>query len=137
MGDKLMGEVLGNHGPRPPREWWVLLDLAINADDHTRRVTCSLGYLIKQTKNPETAVRQWLANLHEAGLIRTIEHAAGGDCAVYEIQPIPPWVAPAVAPARTALYRIFGDADLLLYIGISKDFGTRWKQHAKAQPWWD
>ena len=38
---------------------------------------------------------------------------------------------------RTALYRIFGDADLLLYIGISKNFGTRWKQHAKTQPWWD
>lgn len=38
---------------------------------------------------------------------------------------------------RTALYRIWGDADLLLYIGVSKDFGNRWKQHAKQQPWWD
>ena len=37
---------------------------------------------------------------------------------------------------ETALYRIFGDADLLLYIGISNDFGRRWKQHAKKQPWW-
>jgi predicted GIY-YIG superfamily endonuclease len=37
---------------------------------------------------------------------------------------------------RTALYRIWGTADLLLYIGVSKDFGTRWKQHAKTQPWW-
>jgi len=37
----------------------------------------------------------------------------------------------------TALYRIWGEADLLLYIGISKDFGARWKQHAKRQPWWD
>ncbi len=36
----------------------------------------------------------------------------------------------------TALYRIWGEADLLLYIGISDEFGTRWKQHAKAQPWW-
>lgn len=39
-------------------------------------------------------------------------------------------------PEPTALYRIFGDADLLLYIGISDDFGARWKRHAKAQPWW-
>lgn len=39
-------------------------------------------------------------------------------------------------PERTALYRIFAGGDLLLYIGISKDFGTRWNQHAKAQPWW-
>ena len=37
----------------------------------------------------------------------------------------------------TALYRIWGDADLLLYIGVSDDFGSRWKQHAKQQPWWD
>jgi hypothetical protein len=36
----------------------------------------------------------------------------------------------------TALYRIYGDADLLLYIGISDDFGRRWRQHAKKQPWW-
>jgi hypothetical protein len=38
---------------------------------------------------------------------------------------------------RTALYRIFGDADLLLYIGISDDFGIRWKAEARKFPWWD
>lgn len=37
---------------------------------------------------------------------------------------------------RTALYRIWGDADLL-YIGITNNFGRRWNQHAKRQPWWD
>ena len=37
---------------------------------------------------------------------------------------------------ETALYRVYGEADLLLYIGISNDFGRRWKQHAKRQPWW-
>lgn len=31
------------------------------------------------------------------------------------------------APEPTALYRVFGEADLLLYIGVSKDFGSRWK----------
>lgn len=36
----------------------------------------------------------------------------------------------------TGLYRIFGDEDSLLYIGISDSFGTRWKQHSKVQPWW-
>lgn len=40
-------------------------------------------------------------------------------------------------PEETALYHVFGEADLLLYIGISKDFGRRWKEHAKKQPWWD
>src|SRR6266704_3240234 len=38
---------------------------------------------------------------------------------------------------HTALYRIWGDAGLLLYIGISNNFGTRWKEHAKRQPWRD
>lgn len=37
---------------------------------------------------------------------------------------------------RTALYRIWGEAGQLLYIGISNDFGRRWKEHAKQQPWW-
>jgi hypothetical protein len=45
-------------------------------------------------------------------------------------------VTVAACPGSTALYRVFGDADLLLYIGISKDFGGRWKQHARTQPWW-
>jgi predicted GIY-YIG superfamily endonuclease len=36
----------------------------------------------------------------------------------------------------TALYRIRGEEALLLYIGISDDFGRRWKEHAKQQPWW-
>jgi len=42
------------------------------------------------------------------------------------------------APADgTALYRIRGEGAVLLYIGISDDFGRRWKEHAKRQPWWD
>lgn len=40
------------------------------------------------------------------------------------------------AAVRTALYRVWGEADLLLYIGISDYFGVRWGKHAKAQPWW-
>jgi hypothetical protein len=38
---------------------------------------------------------------------------------------------------ETGLYRIYGDAHLLLYIGISKNFGRRWHQHARRQPWWN
>ena len=40
-------------------------------------------------------------------------------------------------PERTALYRIYSTEDLLLYVGISKNFGIRWNQHAKKQPWWN
>jgi hypothetical protein len=38
---------------------------------------------------------------------------------------------------RTALYRIRGEADLLLYIGISWSPALRWNQHQVTQPWWD
>ena len=38
---------------------------------------------------------------------------------------------------RTALYRMFDASGALLYIGVSKDFGRRWKEHARTQPWWD
>ncbi len=37
---------------------------------------------------------------------------------------------------RTAVYRLFAADDTLLYVGVAKRFGTRWEQHAKAQPWW-
>ena len=37
---------------------------------------------------------------------------------------------------RTAIYRAFGSDDDLLYVGISKDFGRRWRQHAATKPWW-
>jgi predicted GIY-YIG superfamily endonuclease len=37
---------------------------------------------------------------------------------------------------RTAVYRLFDTEDDLLYIGVSDQFGARWHQHAKVQPWW-
>jgi predicted GIY-YIG superfamily endonuclease len=36
----------------------------------------------------------------------------------------------------TALYRLFGDGDELLYTGISNVFGRRWHQHSKDKEWW-
>ena len=41
------------------------------------------------------------------------------------------------SPERTSVYRLYSAADQLLYVGIAKRFGSRWEQHAKAQPWWD
>jgi hypothetical protein len=34
------------------------------------------------------------------------------------------------------VYRPFDAEGGLLYIGVSKDFGERWKKHAQTQPWW-
>lgn len=39
-------------------------------------------------------------------------------------------------PSRTALYRLFDDADVLLYVGIAEDPRERWNQHASDKPWW-
>jgi hypothetical protein len=36
----------------------------------------------------------------------------------------------------TALYRLFGEDNALLYVGISDTFGRRWHEHAHSQPWW-
>lgn len=37
---------------------------------------------------------------------------------------------------RTALYRFFNAEDVLLYVGITKNFGQRWINHASSKPWW-
>jgi predicted GIY-YIG superfamily endonuclease len=37
---------------------------------------------------------------------------------------------------RTAVYRVYGDTDDLLYVGVAKSFGRRWSQHSSAKPWW-
>lgn len=35
-----------------------------------------------------------------------------------------------------ALYRFFDASSVLLYIGITADPGSRWKQHRDDKPWW-
>ncbi|MFJ9420759.1 type II toxin-antitoxin system prevent-host-death family antitoxin [Streptomyces sp. NPDC101249] len=37
---------------------------------------------------------------------------------------------------RTALYRLYDDTGLLLYIGISHQPEVRFEQHAKSKVWW-
>lgn len=37
---------------------------------------------------------------------------------------------------RTALYRLYDDADVLLYVGIAFDPEARWLGHSALQPWW-
>ncbi|MCX5202448.1 hypothetical protein OG897_13445 [Streptomyces sp. NBC_00237] len=39
-------------------------------------------------------------------------------------------------PERTALYRLYDAESDLLYIGISRAPETRFKVHARYQPWW-
>lgn len=37
---------------------------------------------------------------------------------------------------RTALYRLFAESGVLLYIGVSNDPEVRYVQHAADKPWW-
>jgi len=37
---------------------------------------------------------------------------------------------------RTALYRLYDDADRLLYVGISRNPDVRWGQHSISKAWW-
>jgi predicted GIY-YIG superfamily endonuclease len=38
---------------------------------------------------------------------------------------------------RTAVYRIRGEAGVLLYIGMTSSPSIRWNAHQLEQPWWD
>ncbi|MFC9341436.1 hypothetical protein ACFT0G_25405 [Streptomyces sp. NPDC057020] len=37
---------------------------------------------------------------------------------------------------RTALYRLYDDAELLLYVGVADNPRVRFGQHARDKPWW-
>jgi len=39
-------------------------------------------------------------------------------------------------PERTALYRLYGAHDRLLYVGITNNPTVRWASHSATQPWW-
>lgn len=36
----------------------------------------------------------------------------------------------------TTLYRLYADNGDLLYVGITKNVGARFKEHANTKPWW-
>ncbi|CQR59266.1 GIY-YIG nuclease family protein [Streptomyces leeuwenhoekii] len=40
------------------------------------------------------------------------------------------------APGCTAVYRFYGAAGELLYVGITSDPKSRWRSHAGEKPWW-
>lgn len=45
-------------------------------------------------------------------------------------------VATVATRKPTAIYRFYGEKDVLLYVGITDRFGVRWSNHAKQKPWW-
>lgn len=102
VGYALVREIAASRPPSPGPEWWLLVDLAIDADDVTRRTACGFDYMMERTSAPRSTVLRWLKKLREAGLIMTAEKSAGGSAgrkgkrAVYEIQ-VPPALAARIA----------------------------------------
>lgn len=47
------------------------------------------------------------------------------------------WWARPPEERMTVLYRLYGENDVLLYVGISGRWLTRMKQHSKDKPWFD
>jgi len=43
---------------------------------------------------------------------------------------------PHLAAERTALYRLYDGAGVLLYVGITHDPESRWTAHAATKAWW-
>lgn len=102
VGYGLVVEIASNRPPSPGPEWWLLLDLAMDADDVTRRTACGFDYMMERTQAPRSTVHRWLKKLRDDGLLVTAEKAAGGAVgrkgkrAVYEIQ-VPPRLAARVS----------------------------------------
>ena len=95
VGSQLAKEITDAHPLGGGPEWWLLLYLAWDASDVTRRTACGFAYMKEHTQAPRSTIYRWLQQLHKDGLVVTVEKAAGsasgrkGKRAVYEIQ-VPP-----------------------------------------------
>ena len=99
MGKALLAEIVRFRPPGPGPEWWLLCDLALDADDITRRTAPGLKYMTERTQAPERTVYRWLAKLTATGVLKVVQHSKSAGCgggngvrAVYEIQ-VPPMLA--------------------------------------------
>jgi len=88
-----LDEILSARPLKPGPEWWLLLDLARDADDTTRRTACGFDYMADRTQAPRSTIFRWLKRLADDGLLKVVQHSRSGGCsggkgvrAVYEIQ---------------------------------------------------
>jgi len=88
--------MIANRPANPPPEWWLLLDLAADADDITRLTACGFEYMERRTQASRPTIYRWLKKLHDGGMVKTVSRSKSGgrggskgQRAVYEIQ-VPP-----------------------------------------------
>lgn len=112
-------EITANRPPKPGPEWWLLMDLALDADDVTRRTACGYEYMAERTQAPRSTIFRWLKKLADDGLIKVAQHSKSAGCgggkgerAVYEIQ-VPPRLAGRIAATLNQVSPRVGPDSLL------------------------
>ncbi len=92
MGHQLVQEITATRPREAGPEWWLLLILALDASDTTRRTAPGLDYMLERSQAPRSTVLRWLKKLRANGYIRTVQHSISAGCAggkgkraVYEI----------------------------------------------------
>jgi hypothetical protein len=110
MGYELVQKLAASRSRNTGPEWWLLVDLALDADDDTGYTSPGYEYMAARTQAPHSTIFRWLRKLREDGWIRVARKASGGRGGaagrrtVYQVQ-IPPQVssAPPWPPTLTTL----------------------------------
>jgi hypothetical protein len=144
MGDNLAVEIM-DHIPHDldSTSWRMLVLIAREAGDSTRRVSGNLfgdvAFRERSGCSSDSAMDRRIKRLTQSGCIYTTFPADEASLA-------PDYTMGAfrngrilgelVRPEPTGLYRFYGEADDILYVGISWHPAERFKQHARTKAWW-
>lgn len=106
MGYGLVQEIAASRPRDAGPEWWLLIDLALDASDTTRRTAPGFEYMAQRTQAPPSTIYRWLRKLRNDGRLRVVQHAISGGVAggkgkraVYEIVMQEDWQAKTAADA--------------------------------------
>jgi hypothetical protein len=85
MGWRLAEEVAWARPEDPGREWFTLFDIALNANDETRRGWPGRDYLAARAKKTPRTIDRYISALVKAGALVCVKPAGRGKRPVYEI----------------------------------------------------
>jgi hypothetical protein len=88
VGWKLAEEVVAARPAKPGPEWWTLMDIAMDANDDSRRAMPGEAFLMLRARCSKATFYRRMAALESDGLIKTVRRAAPGTRAVYEVLPL-------------------------------------------------
>jgi hypothetical protein len=130
VGYRLAVEIASNRPPKPGPEWWLLMDLALDADDVTRLTACGYEYMAERTLAPRSTIFRWLKRLTDDKLIRVVHHSksagrggGSGERAVYEIQ-VPPRLTSRIEDSLNQVSSVVGPECGIRSHGGRPDYGS-------------